>query len=51
MKYIYNVVDNNMGGNIHPMTTFFSLLNIIDENDFLTNKLKMILVSSSYFPL
>ncbi len=32
---IYNVVDNNgKGGNIHPMTIFFYLLNIVDEDDF-----------------
>jgi hypothetical protein len=38
--HIYNVVDNNGGWgwegvNTHSMTTFFQLLNIVDENDFL----------------
>ncbi len=39
------------GVNTHPMTTFFLLFNIIDENDFLNKILKIILVPSSYFPL
>jgi hypothetical protein len=51
-KYIYNIVDNNWvgGGYIHPMTMFFKLLNIVDENKFLNKISKIILVPSSYFP-
>jgi hypothetical protein len=39
---IYNVVDNNWvggGGDIHSMTIFLELLNIIHENDFINKKI------------
>jgi len=37
------------GGGTHSMTIFFELLNII--HDFLNKNFKIILVSSSYFPM
>ncbi len=36
------------GGNTHPMTTFFSLLNIVDENDLKKIKFGPIIM---YFPI
>jgi len=36
---------------IHFITVFLELFNIVHENDFLNKILKIILVSSSYFPL
>jgi hypothetical protein len=40
-----------VGGDIHSMTIFIELFNIVHENDFLNKKFKIILVTSSYFPL
>jgi hypothetical protein len=39
------------GDDTHSMTTFHELFNIVHENDFLRNFLKIILVPSSYFPI
>jgi hypothetical protein len=37
------------GGYTHPMTIFFKLLNIVDENEFLNKNFKIILALSPYF--
>jgi hypothetical protein len=36
---------------IHSITIFLALFNIVHENDFINKILKIILVPSSYFPL
>jgi hypothetical protein len=47
----YNVVDNNGGWgglNVHLMTIFLKLFNIVDENEL--KKIKIISVPLAYFP-
>jgi hypothetical protein len=51
---MYNIINNNCvgrGADIHSMTIFFELLNIVHEKYFLNKKILIILVPSSYFPL